>query len=108
MNHLNGVEIAWDIVVSLHRSMFYAQRLQDGVLNHFAERWWATKTISMFKMGYEIFSNDAKLYSAVVPRNKSDCSLSSQCTLQVYHKCKKCLCASTLCSLQDKHLNINF
>ena len=46
-----------------------------GVLNHFPERrWWDTKTVS--KMGYEIFSNCAKLSSALVPRIKSDRSLS--------------------------------
>ena len=57
MNHINGMKIAGDNLVSFHRSMFFAQRLLDGVLNHFAERWWGTKTVSMFKMGYEIFSN---------------------------------------------------
>ena len=75
MNRLNGMKIAWDNLVSIHVSMFYAQRLLDGVLNHFAERLWGTKTISMFKMGYKMFSDCAKLSSALVPRIKSDRSL---------------------------------
>ena len=77
INHLNGVKIAWDNLVLFHRSMFLAQRHLDGVLNYFAERWWGTKTLSMFKMGYEIFSNCAKLSSALVPRIKSDRSLTT-------------------------------
>ena len=56
--------------------MFYTQILFDGVLNHFPERWWVQKLfLHMFKMGYEIFSNCAKLSSALVPRVKSDRSL---------------------------------
>ena len=39
-NHLNGMKIAWDNLVSFHSSMFFALRLLDGLLNHFAERWW--------------------------------------------------------------------
>ena len=35
------------------------------------------ETFSMFKMGYEIFSNCARLSSALVPRNKNDRSLTS-------------------------------
>ena len=54
MNHLNDMKIVGDNLVSFHRSMFYAQRLLDGVLNQFAERWWGMKTVSMFTMGYEI------------------------------------------------------
>ena len=69
------MKIAWDNLVSVHISMFYAQRLPDGVLDHFAERWWGRKTFSMFKMGYEIFANCTKLTSALVPRTKNDCSL---------------------------------
>ena len=61
MNQLNG--------------NFFAQRLLDGVLKHFAERWWGTTTISMFKMGHEIFSYCVKLSSTQVPRIKSDRSL---------------------------------
>ena len=56
--------------------MFCAKRRLDGVLNHFVERKWGTKTVSMFKMGYEIFSNCTKLSSALVPRIKNDRSLS--------------------------------
>ena len=52
-NYLNSVKIVWDNLVAFHRSMRYAQRLLDGVLNNFVERWWGTKTVTMFKMGYE-------------------------------------------------------
>ena len=38
MNHLTSMNIAWDNMLSTHISMFYGQRLLDGVLNHFAER----------------------------------------------------------------------
>ena len=55
--------------------MFYAQRLLDGVLNHFAERWWGMKMVSLFKVGYKIFSNSVELSSALVPRIKSERSL---------------------------------
>ena len=47
----SGMKIAWNNLVSFHRSMFLAQRLLDGVRNYFAERWWGTKTVSVFKMG---------------------------------------------------------
>ena len=77
MNHLNGMKIARDNLVYFHRSMFFAQGLLGGVLKHFAERWWGMKTSSMFKIGYEIFSNSAKLSSARYPRIKSDRSLIS-------------------------------
>ena len=75
INHMNGMKIARDNLVSFHRSMFLAQRLLGGVLNHFAERWWGMKTVSMFKMGYEIFSNCVKSSSALVPKIKNDRSL---------------------------------
>ena len=92
MNHLISMKIARDNLVSFHRSMFFAQRLLDGVLNHFAEGWWGTKTVSMFKMGYEIFSNCVKLSSALVPRIKNDRSLSSFCFLHWnYNACQKSL-----------------
>ena len=55
--------------------MFYSQRLLNQVLSPFAERCWGTKTFSMFKMGYEIFSNGVRLFSALVPRIKNDRSL---------------------------------
>ena len=67
------MKIAGDNLVS--RSMIYAQRLLDGVPNHFAERCWGTKTVSLFKMGYDIFHNCAKLSSALVPRIKIDRTL---------------------------------
>ena len=35
------------------------------------------KTFSMFKMGYELFSNCAKLSSALVPRIQNDLSLNT-------------------------------
>ena len=54
MNHLNRMKVAWDNLVSVHVSMIYAQRLLDGVLNHFAETWWGMKTFSMLKMEYDI------------------------------------------------------
>ena len=54
MNHLNDMKIAWDNIswvperesgtqgrdniVSVHISMFYRQRLLDGVIDHFAEK----------------------------------------------------------------------
>ena len=72
INHMNGMKIARDNLVSFHISMFFAQRLLGGVLNHFAERWLGTKIVSMFKMGYEIFSNCVKLSSAQVSKNKDD------------------------------------
>ena len=75
MNHLNGVKTAWDNLVPLHRSMFLAHRLLDGVLNYFAKRWRDTKIVSMFKMRYEIVANCATLSSALVPRIKNDRSL---------------------------------
>ena len=75
MDFLNGMKVAWGNLASFHRSMFYARRLLDGVLNHFAERWWDAKTISMFKLGQEIFSNCANLSSALVPSVKSNRSL---------------------------------
>ena len=62
-------------IVFVYRYKFYAQEILDGVLNHFAERWWATKTFSRSKMGHETFSNCAKLSSALVPRIKNDRSL---------------------------------
>ena len=74
MNHLNGMIIACDDLLLAHLSMLYAQRFLDGVLNHFAAMWWGTKTVFLFKMGYEIFPNCAKLSSTLVPRIKSDCS----------------------------------
>ena len=72
MNQLNCMKIAWDSLVSVNISRFYAQRLLDGVLNHFAERQWGTKNTSMFKMGYKNFSNCAKLSSTLVPRIDRD------------------------------------
>ena len=51
MNHLTAMKIVWDNLVSVNISLFYAQRLLDGVLNHFAERLWGTKTFSEFKVG---------------------------------------------------------
>ena len=74
MNHLPGMKVAWDNLVCVEISMFYARRLRDGVLNHFAERCWGTKTFSVLRMGYEIFSNRAKnkSYSTLVPRIKND------------------------------------
>ena len=72
MNHLTSTKIAWDNLLSVHISMLYAQGLLDGVLNHFAERLWGMKTFSIFKRGYEIFSNCVKLSSALVPRIKND------------------------------------
>ena len=50
----------------------FAQRLLDGVLNHFAECCGGTKIVSMFKMVYEFLSNCVKVSSALVPRIKSD------------------------------------
>ena len=38
MIYLTSMKIAWDKMVSVHVSMFYDQRLLDGVLNNFAER----------------------------------------------------------------------
>ena len=73
MNNLTGMKIASDNLVPAH--MLYVQRLLEGVLNHFAERSSGTKTIFMFKMGYEIFFNFVKSSSALVPRIKNDCSL---------------------------------
>ena len=37
MNYLTSKKIAWDNLVSVHISMFYAKRLPDRVLNYFAE-----------------------------------------------------------------------
>ena len=51
MNHLNSMKIAWANLVSVSISRFYEQRLLDGVLNHFTERLWDTKTFSVFKDG---------------------------------------------------------
>ena len=48
-----------------------------GVINHFAERWWGRKTVYMFKIRHESFSNCAKLSSALVSRIKFDRSLKS-------------------------------
>ena len=62
MNPLTSMKIAWDSLVSVHISMFYAQRLLDSILNHFAERLWGTTTFSMFKVEYEIFSNFVRSY----------------------------------------------
>ena len=76
MNHMNGMIIARDNLVSFHRSMFFAQRLH-GVLNHFAERWKGKKTVSMFKMGYDSFSNCLKSSSALVLTIKNDRSVPS-------------------------------
>ena len=74
-NHSNGMKIAWNNMVCIHRFMLCARRLRNEILNHFAGKWWEAKTVSMFKMGYEIFSNCAKVSSAIVPRVKNDCSL---------------------------------
>ena len=41
-----------------------------GVLNHFAETWWGTKPVSLFKMGYEIFPNCVK-YDSKLENSKS-------------------------------------
>ena len=60
MNHLTGIEIARDNMVSVHIFMLFAQRSLDGGTRPFAERWWGTKTFSMFKVGYQIFSNCLK------------------------------------------------
>ena len=49
--------------------------LLDGVLNHFAERWWGTKNFFYVQDGVWNFSNCAKLSSALVPRIKNDHSL---------------------------------
>ena len=38
VNRLTSMKIAWGNVLSAHKSMFYGQRLLDGVLNHFVER----------------------------------------------------------------------
>ena len=38
MNHLTSMKIASDNLVVVHISMSYAQRLLDGMLDHFAER----------------------------------------------------------------------
>ena len=43
--------------------------------NHFTERWWDKKIFSIFKMGYEVFFDDMKLSSALIPRIKNDHSL---------------------------------
>ena len=43
-----------------------------------------TKTVSIFKMGYEIFSNCAKLSSALVPKVQSDRSLRGGSRLEVW------------------------
>ena len=75
MKHLTGMKIAWDNLVSVNRSMFYAQRFLDGILNNFAERLRGTKIFLCSKMGYESFTNSAKLSSALVPRIKNDRSL---------------------------------
>ena len=75
MNHLTSMKIASDNLVSAYISMLYAQTLLEEILNHFAERWWGMKTFSIFKRGYEIFSNCAKLSSSLVPRIKNDSSL---------------------------------
>ena len=37
MNHLTCMKIAWDSLVSIQVSMFYAQNLLDGLLNNFPE-----------------------------------------------------------------------
>ena len=53
MNHLTRMKIAWDNLVPVNASMFYALRLLDEVevLNHFSERLWGTKTFSVLKDG---------------------------------------------------------
>ena len=38
MNHLNGMKIAWDNLVSFHKSMFMHIDLWVGVPDHFAEK----------------------------------------------------------------------
>ena len=38
MNYLTRMKIARENLLSIPKSMFYAQRLLDGVLNHFAVR----------------------------------------------------------------------
>ena len=75
MNHLTSVNIAWDNFISVHILSFMHKDFLMGVLNHFAERLWGMETFSIFKMGYEIFSNCAKLSSALVLRIKNDRSL---------------------------------
>ena len=56
----------------------------DGVLNHFAQRWWVTKAFSMFKMGYEIFSNCVKLSSALESKMKNDGSFIMSNCMHIY------------------------
>ena len=36
-NHFTSMKIAWDNLLSVHLSMFFAQRLLDGLLNNLAE-----------------------------------------------------------------------
>ena len=79
MNYLTSMKIASDAnLVSFHVSMFYAQRLLDGIVNNCEEDGGFQKTFSMFKMGYENFFKCTNLSSALIPRiNKNDHSLSS-------------------------------
>ena len=60
-------------LLSVHLSKLYAQGLLDGgtkpfLLNDDGVR----DTFSVFKMGYEIFSNCAKISSVRAPRNQND------------------------------------
>ena len=75
LNHLNGMRMTWDKLLSVFICMFDAQRLLNRVLNHFTERWWSSKIFlcSIWGMN-ETFSNCEKLSSALVPRTENDCS----------------------------------
>ena len=69
------MKIAWDNLISVYIPMSHAKRLLDGVLNHFTEDDGVRNTFSMFKMGYEVFSNCVKLSSALLAWIKNDRSL---------------------------------
>ena len=86
MNHLTSIyekRRAWDNFVSVHISMFYAQRLLDGVLSYLLKDDGVCKIFSMFKMEYEI-SSCVKLSSALVPRVKNDRSLKPGKSLNLF------------------------
>ena len=50
MNHLTSMKIAWDNLVPVN-VLRIKTSAWVGVLNHFAERLWGTKTCSVFKDG---------------------------------------------------------
>ena len=61
MNHLTSMKIDENRLGKLgicpYIYVFYAQRLLDGVLNHFAERGWGTTTFLCSRWGMKVSLN---------------------------------------------------